>query len=146
MLGATDLADIEEIRRLKARYFRFLDGKNWDGWRDEVFTADVRMDVMDDPAQIVTGIDAAIALVKGAVQPATTVHHGFMPEIELTGPDTATGVWAMQDLVVWPADAPLGGKYTRLEGAGHYIETYARRPDGWRISSVRLTRLHVALT
>ena len=30
-------------------------------------------------------------------------HHGHMPEIELTSPTTAKGIWAMEDRVWWPA-------------------------------------------
>jgi hypothetical protein len=61
-----------------------------------------------------------------------------MPELELTSPDTATGIWAMQDQIWWPEGAPV----RRLVGSGHYHETYRRTPDGWRIASMRLTRLH----
>ena len=32
----------------------------------------------------------------------TTVHYGFMPDIELTGPDTARGVWSLHDYLEWP--------------------------------------------
>ncbi|CAB4836986.1 MAG: hypothetical protein F2754_17095 [Actinobacteria bacterium] len=39
----TRLADIEEIRQLKARYFRLTDQKRWDEWLD-VFVEDVRID------------------------------------------------------------------------------------------------------
>ena len=35
---------IEDIRRLKARYFRCLDTKDWDGFRD-VFASDGEMDM-----------------------------------------------------------------------------------------------------
>ena len=38
-----ELADIEAIRQLKARYFRTLDQKDWEGYR-EVFTDDVVVD------------------------------------------------------------------------------------------------------
>lgn len=30
-----------------------------------------------------------------------------------------------------------------LKGYGHYLETYRREPEGWRISSLQLTRLRV---
>jgi hypothetical protein len=62
-----------------------------------------------------------------------------MPEIELTSPFAATGIWALQDLVVWPDG-------TRLLGFGHYHETYALVGDAWRIASSTLTRLHMEFT
>jgi hypothetical protein len=66
-----------------------------------------------------------------------------MPDIEILSPDTAKGVWAMEDILRLPQDQPSPWGYTYLHGFGHYHETYVRRPDGWRIQSVRLTRLHV---
>ena len=60
------------------------------------------------------------------------VHHGHMPEIEVTAPGEASGTWAMEDHLWWPEGSPI----RRLHGYGHYHETYARTGDGWRISSL----------
>ena len=38
---------------------------------------------------------------------------------------------------IWADD----GRREAFVGFGHYEEEYARLPDGWRIASVRLTRL-----
>ncbi len=66
---------------------------------------------------------------------AVTVHHGHMPEITLTGSDTATGIWAMEDYVDW-------GRGKAFRGYGHYHEHYAKDPDaGWQITNLKLTRL-----
>lgn len=48
-------------------------------------------------------------------------------------PQTATGIWAMEDLLIF-ADG------SELHGAGHYHETYAKRDGCWRIKSLHLTR------
>ena len=37
-----ELRDIESIKQLKARYFRFMDTKQWDEWQ-WVFTEDARL-------------------------------------------------------------------------------------------------------
>jgi hypothetical protein len=72
---------------------------------------------------------------------ARTVHHGHMPEIEVTGSDRARGTWAMFDYVEWPnAD---DGARVGLQGFGHYVEEYAREDGEWRISRSRLVRLRV---
>ena len=126
--------DIEDIKRLKARYFRCLDTKDWPGLR-EVFTDDLVADSTEAGGQVVTGADAFIAFLQEVLAGATTVHQGHMPEIELTSPTTATGIWALHDIVIWP-----GG--LRLDGHGHYHETYAKADAGWRIAPSRLTRLH----
>jgi uncharacterized protein (TIGR02246 family) len=126
--------DLEAIRQLKARYFRTMDTKDWDGMR-QVFTDDVVIDTTGSGGQVVEGADAFIAFLQDVLGGATTVHQGHMPEIEVTSPTTATGIWALHDIVIWP-----GG--VRLDGHGHYHETYEKGPDGWRIKTSRLTRLH----
>jgi hypothetical protein len=86
----------------------------------------------------VSGADEFMAFLQEALNGAVTVHQGHMPEIELTSPTTATGVWALSDLVIWPNG-------TRLDGYGHYHETYEKVGDQWLIKSSTLTRLHVDL-
>jgi hypothetical protein len=41
------------------------------------------------------------------------------------------------------APRPAGGSGHFLHGLGHYHETYVRTPGGWRIASLRLTRLRL---
>ena len=87
---------------------------------------------------MVRGTDEFIASLEQLLSDAVTVHHGHMPEIELTSASTATGIWALQDIVMWPDG-------TRLEGYGHYHEAYEVVDGQWRISSLVLTRLHMDL-
>ncbi len=126
--------DVEAIKRLKARYFRTMDTKDWAAMR-QVFTDDVVVDTSEAGGDVVRGADDFIAFLQTVLGEAVTVHQGHMPEIELTSDTTATGVWALHDIVIWGS--------SRLEGYGHYHETYEKTPDGWRIASLRLTRLHV---
>ena len=113
--------DLEAIRQLRARYCRFLDLKDVEGWRG-VFTADlvVRLDMAvstggADPmtAPPIEGADNFVASVMGGLENAATVHHCHTPEITLTSPDTATGIWAMEDWIIF-------GDGNELHGAGHY--------------------------
>jgi hypothetical protein len=127
------LLDIEEIKRLKARYFRSLDLKDWDDLGD-VFTEDAHVDY-SLPGSNRVGRAAVIEFIRAKVGPLRTVHHGHMPEIEVSG-DTARGVWAMFDMVEGPE---VGGPVMR--GYGHYHEEYVRDGARWRISRLRLTRL-----
>jgi uncharacterized protein (TIGR02246 family) len=129
-----DPGDIEAIKQLKARYFRTMDTKDWDGMR-QVFTDDAVIDSSEAGGSLVTGADEFMAFLQGVLADAVTVHQGHMPEIDVTSDTTATGTWALNDIVIWPSG--------RLDGYGHYHETYAKGPDGWRISSSKLTRLHI---
>ena len=139
--------DIEAIKRLKSRYFRWMDTKRWDDFA-LVFAEDAVMDMsgelerngVDGAAGIVHGRESIRDFVKGAVDAAVTAHHGHMPEIQLTGDSTAEGVWAMFDFVDFGEGSPMRG----LRGYGHYYETYEKDSGGeWRIKTTKLVRLHV---
>jgi hypothetical protein len=140
----TRLAEIEAIKRLKARYFRLLDTKQWDEWRLQ-FCDDC---VYEGTSVPLKDADDFVAQLSAQHARTRTVHHGHMPEIELTSATTARGIWAMTDYVTWPPDAPLKS-WAKVEGmygfvgSGHYQEEYRKVEDGWRIARLRLTRLRV---
>jgi hypothetical protein len=143
-LTPEELIAVEEIKALKARYFRCMDTKDWLGFADQ-FTPDAALDVsgeMGASAQgggFVRGRSEIAAFVRGAIDAVTTVHHGHMPEIEIVSPTRATGVWAMEDMLRWPEASPI----RTLHGYGHYHETYEKTDDRWQIASLKLTRLRV---
>jgi uncharacterized protein (TIGR02246 family) len=130
--------DLEAIKQLKARYFRTMDQKDWDGMR-RVFCDDVVMDTTASGGGVVTGADTFIEFLRKAIADVITVHHGHMPEITLISPTTATGIWAMEDMLRWP-----DGR--ELHGYGHYAETYEKQGGAWRIKSSKLTRLRMDFT
>lgn len=132
------MEDVEAIKQLKARYFRTMDTKDWPGMR-AVFTDDVVMDTSESGGGVITGADAFIAFLSETLADVVTVHHGHMPEIEITSPTTATGIWAMEDMLRWPNGM-------ELHGYGHYHETYTKTDGGWRIASTKLTRLRSDFT
>jgi len=136
---------IEDIKQLKARYFRCMDTKDWDGFAD-VFAPDAVMDMTEEMRDMQTTADPVTrgnreiaAFVRAAVDPVTTVHHGHMPEIDLTSDTTATGIWAMEDKLRWPEGSPIKA----MHGYGHYHETYERVGEEWKIKTIMLTRLRV---
>ncbi len=139
--------DIEEIKRLKARYCRLMDTKDWKGYR-ELFAEDVTVNLESAgdavPGQdqestkaagaVITGADSFVAMLVATLGEVVTVHQCHTPEIELRSPAAATGIWAMEDLLRFPDG-------TQLHGFGHYHETYEKHGDDWLIKSTRLTRL-----
>jgi len=130
--------DVEAIKQLKARYFRTMDTKDWTGMR-LVFTSDVVVDTTASGGGVVIGADEFIAFLRETLAEAVTVHHGHMPEIHVSSPTTASGIWALQDFIEWPDGS-------RLHGSGHYHETYEQADGAWRIKSSTLTRLHMDFT
>ncbi|MBM4267921.1 MAG: nuclear transport factor 2 family protein [Deltaproteobacteria bacterium] len=136
---AESAAAIEAIRQVKARYFRLMDQRHWDAWID-VFTEDVDIDVTDDAPGfgILKGRVAMAKAVRTALRGCVSVHHGHMPEIELTSATTARGTWTMQDWL----DYESGHTPRTVRGKGFYFEQYRREADGvWRISAMTLRRL-----
>ncbi len=137
------LADIEAIRQLKARYFRLMDQKRWDEMR-QVFTADVEVRTPDDTGDDspIRGNDAFVDMLVSMIGEVITVHHGHMSEITFDSDngDVASGVWSMEDHLWWPPQCGLG----HMWGSGWYEETYRRCEDGeWRIASMYLRRIRV---
>lgn len=135
---------IEDIRNLKARYFRLMDTKQWDALAD-VFTPDLRIVTPDGRVWLEGGQAYADSLRFGLTD-AVSCHQGLTGEIEITGADTASGIWAMQDVIEWTDRHPREG-WRAILGRGHYHETYRRGDDGqWRIATLTLTRLRLDIT
>jgi hypothetical protein len=151
---------LEEIKQLKARYFRCMDTKDWAGY-EAVFAPDATIDSSEaftprdfrgatldtngqpaqqaDPTWRFSDPKGFVADLKTVLDGVSTVHHGHMPEIQFTSDTTAKGVWAMEDKIRWPPGAAM----REMHGYGHYVETYEKGRDGWRIKSLKLTRVRV---
>ena len=130
--------DLEAIKQLKARYFRTMDTKDWGAMRS-VFADDPVIDTSESGGGVVEGAEEFMTFLRETLADVVTVHHGHMPEITLTSATTATGIWAMEDMLRWPNGM-------ELHGYGHYHETYERVGDEWRIKTSTLTRLRMDFT
>ncbi|MGV0580399.1 nuclear transport factor 2 family protein [Mycolicibacterium elephantis] len=128
-----DLVEIEAIKQLKARYCRFLDTKDWAAWRT-LFADDFLSDTSPAGGKVIRGADEFVAFTRKSLRNQATVHQVHAPEIELTSPTTARGVWALEDVVRF-------GPGVNLRGYGHYHETYEKLDGQWRFTSSTLTRL-----
>lgn len=125
----------DEIKELKARYFRGLDTKDW-----ELFSSTMTEDVKGRYSDGQLSFDGRESLVQFMVENLSagttiTMHHGHHPEIKI-GEDgmTATGVWYLQDMVI-----DLVGK-TRLYGAAVYRDEYRKEGGDWLISKTGYSR------
>jgi hypothetical protein len=133
------LDEIQAICRLKSRYFRLLDTKQWDELRT-IFVDDL---VFEDEAKGRTfeSADEFLAFLRERHAISLSAHQGFMPEIDIESDSRARGIWSMTDRVVLPQGS---GRLVQL-GAGHYHETYHKVGDQWRIARVRLSRLWLSI-
>jgi hypothetical protein len=137
-LACERLSDIEQIKQLKARYFRALDLKDYPLLAQVV----ARDAVFGQGDQQVAGRDRIVEYIRQRGETARTVHHGHNPEIELfdDGPERASGTWAMSDYFIENPGEELPRGF---HGYGHYHETYVFEDGAWRIATMVLTRIKI---
>jgi hypothetical protein len=134
-----ELLDLEQIKRVKARYFRFLDDKDWDGLR-AIFLPDIRVTVKD--SETTEGAEAFIERAAVMLADARTVHHGHMPDITFDSPTQARAIWLLVDYLEWPPDPETGAR-RGVQGYWRYHDTYVKVDGDWKIASIRLQALRV---
>ena len=134
---AQDEDELRALEELKARYCRTLDLKDWDGFRT-CFTDDFVSDTSRSGGMVIVGADHFVRFVSTTLASAVTVHQVQQPELRLTGPSSAEGIWAMEDVVRFVPGLTM-------HGYGHYLETYVKGDDGWQIATSTLTRLREEL-
>lgn len=142
------LAAIEAIRYLKAKYWRGVDSCDAELVRS-ILAEDCELDCRGcctDPTSGVDFLPEMNVVMKGrdswrskALDGFVTSHQGHQAEIEITGPDSARAIWTFTDRFFYPA----GSKYSRFTGYGYYHDTYTRTSEGWKLQTMRFTRLWV---
>ncbi len=132
------LAAIQDICVLKARYFRCIDTKDWHKLAS-LFTPDATLhftEAQEEP----TPFSETLEFISSGMEGCVSIHHGHMPEIEILGPDRASGVWAMEDRLFWPSGRESRLGLASLHGCGHYYEDYLKSDGRWLIHRLKLVR------
>ena len=126
-MDVSDLGDLEAIKRLKYRYLRCLDQKRWDDIVD-CFTEDATASYGGGAYEF-EGRDAIVAFLRDSMgsERFLSSHRCGHPEIDLTGTDTAAGIWSLDDTVIHLDFNVV------IRGAAFYEDEYARINGGWRI-------------
>lgn len=133
-----ELLDREEIKEVKARFFRLMDERDWDGWR-ALFTDDFRAELLGGEF-VIEGADAFMEQTLKVLEGSRSAHYGHMPEITIESPTEARATWASIDFLEWAAD-PGTGERNGTMGYGHERERYRKVDGRWRIASYNLTYL-----
>jgi len=131
-----DIAELEAIKRCKYKYLRCLDQKLWDEIR-ECFSEDATAAYSGGKYSF-EGRDAIVDFLVRSMGAETflsshRVHH---PEIDFTGPNSAVGVWALEDVVI-----ETSWKIT-IRGAAFYTDEYVKQDGVWRISKTGYKRTY----
>ncbi|MBV8967147.1 MAG: nuclear transport factor 2 family protein [Mycobacteriaceae bacterium] len=130
-----DTSDKEAIARVKYRYLRALDTKDWQDFA-ETLTEDVTGEYGD--RLHFTNRTELVDYMRSSVGPGViTEHRVTHPEITVDG-DEASAVWYLQDRVI------VAEFNFMLIGAAFYRDSYRRTPDGWKISATGYDRTYEA--
>lgn len=131
------LLDIEDIKRLKYRYFRCFDTADVEGIRD-VFHPDVTLSVEGGVYHFkIEGRDAYLNMIReGAHAEMITQHHGHHPEIDILSETEAKGIWYLQDNV-WEFRRKM-----HITGTAFYRERYLKVDGQWTIKDIEFERVY----
>ena len=133
------LVDLELIKRLKYRYARCLDLKLFDEV-GECFIPEATASY-GGGAYTYEGRDAIVEFLRNSMGSTSmlTSHKMHHPEIDFTGADTATGMWALDDVVV------LNDFNLTVRGAAFYTDEYVKAGAEWRIRHTGYKRVYEEL-
>jgi len=130
------LEDLEALKQLKYRYWRHLDMKQWDELAG-CFAADATVCYSSGKYEF-AGRDAIMDFLRQSLSTergSVTIHHGHHPEIALTGPDTATGTWALYNYMFNVRE----NRGIRI--GAYYHDRYVRRAGAWQFAHIGYTYL-----
>ncbi|HEY4545387.1 MAG TPA: nuclear transport factor 2 family protein [Pedomonas sp.] len=130
------LSDLEDIRTLKHRYYRGIDTADM-GLLANLFTDDVYVDYRGGGYRVnLTGKDNMLEFLANSFNAdSVAMHHGHMPDITLTGEDTATGIWYLEDIFI-----SLEAKSHTI-GTAIYKDEYRREDGVWKIARTEYDRV-----
>ena len=130
------LADIEAIKVLKHRYFRAMDTADM-SMLETLFAEDLTVDYRGSGyrVQINGKADMMTFLANSFHSGAVAMHHGNMPEITITGEDTAEGIWYLFDIFI---NSEVG---SQTIGSAIYKDRYRRENGEWIIAHTEYDRI-----
>lgn len=131
-----DLQEIEAIKRLKYTYCRCLDEKRWDEMA-QCLTEDATAAYSDGQYSF-AGREAIMQFLRDALagHHMITSHRVHQPEIDLTSATAATGIWALDDVVI-ETKANLV-----IRGAAFYRDEYVKVGGHWKIKHTGYQRIY----
>lgn len=134
-----DLIELEQIKRLKYRYLRCLDQKLFDEI-EQCFAPEATASY-GGGAYTFEGRDAIMEFLRGAMATTSmlTSHRCHHPEIDFVSAAEATGIWALEDVVV------LTDMEITIRGAAFYEDRYAKRDGMWQITHTGYRRTYEEL-
>jgi len=130
------LSDLEDIRTLKYRYYRAIDTADM-ALLANLFTDDVTVDYRGGVYRVsLSGKENMLEFLANSFNSGSVaMHHGHMPDITLTGDDSATGLWYLEDIFISLEDK------LHTHGTAIYKDEYRRENGVWKISRTEYDRV-----
>ncbi len=130
------LSDLEDIRTLKHRYFRGIDTADI-ALLGTLFTEDLTVDYRGGTYRVrLEGRDNMLEFLANSFHSdAVAMHHGHMPEITLTGEDSAEGLWYLEDIFINVEQK------SHTIGSAIYKDVYRREDGVWKIARTEYDRV-----
>jgi len=147
------LAAIEEIRTVKAKYWRGCDSFD-DELVRSILAEDCVLDYRGAMTDPVTGIDQmpetnlvlkgreAWSMASLGEANIVSVTQGHQHEITFSSDTSAEAIWYFTDHLFLPP----GGPFTRLTGYGRYHDTYEKAAEGWKLKNLRSKRFWIEVS
>jgi hypothetical protein len=145
----------DQLRDLMARYARHADHQEWDNLaalfiNEGTFTP---LNVAGQPIAHLEGREAIKNTLSGSISNTIAIHHLFSYEVQVSSPDRATGLFAMEDYLFKEGEvgddnqeAGLLKPFRTMHGYGHYKADFIRIDNAWYISRLVQTRLKLDFT
>jgi hypothetical protein len=144
MFDLETLSAREEIKELKARYFRFTDTHDFTAF-GELFTADAVLEAgeLNGPTVVAAqGREAIVEQTRSASLGMTKIHHGHNSEITITGPDRASAIWSAEYIFY----ARISVKpQCMLHSYVYYYEDYRRVEGTWLFDRVKIVNVQTVV-
>lgn len=130
------LSDLEDIRTVKHRYFRGIDTAD-QALLETLFTDDVSVEYRGGGYKVELAGKAKMIdfLMNSFNATAVAMHHGHMPDISLTGDDSAEGIWYLEDIFISLERRDV------TTGTAIYRDRYRREGGQWKIERTEYDRI-----
>jgi bile-acid 7alpha-dehydratase len=128
------LENIEEIKKLKAKYWRCVDTKLWEEIGN-CFSEDAILDSV--PNIQFQGRKQIVQMFKDSFEKEIKIsaHGGYSPEISIISETMAKANWAFNDYLVMKSGR-------KMHGWGFYEDEYIKENSRWKIKSTKMRRIH----
>ena len=127
--------ELESVKRLKYRYLRYLDTKQWESLAT-LLTDDCTV-AYDSGRFACNGRAEIMAFLERSMgtHELLSVHHVHHPEVDLLDAENARGVWYLEDTVFDYRSR------VRVDGTAIYADRYRKVDGAWRIAHTGYRRI-----